>query len=84
MRLSTKLGTYHIVQVTPPDDGDGAVFRVSSRERAELERLVGSAGLRVDVEQAGDEVGGWQFTASQRDLLDLMVSLAETVDYERF
>lgn len=84
MRLSTRLGTYHIVQVTPPDDGDGAVFRVSSRDRAELEGLVESAGLRVELQQAADEHEGWHFAASQRDLLDLMVSLAETVDYERF
>ena len=47
MFLETRLGAFSIVQAQPPDDGDGAIYHVSSRARADLDRLLLFAGFLV-------------------------------------
>lgn len=84
MFLETRLGAFSIVQAQPPDDGDGAIYHVSSRARADLDRLLQSTGFQREISESREEGWPYRFAASQRDLFDLMSTLAETIDYHRF
>lgn len=84
MHLSTRIGDFNIVQEQPSDDGDGAIYRVSSRQPASLERLLQSVGFRREIVDSVRADGTFHFHAGQRDLFDIMSALAETIDYDRF
>jgi hypothetical protein len=84
MQLTTKFGSFSIVQAEPPDDGDAAVYHVRSPAREALEKLSHEAGLPNQIltsENAGDH---YHIATSQRDIFALMSALAESIDYKDF
>ncbi len=84
MWLATKLGHYSIVQTQPPDDGDAAVYEVRAQTREELDSLLQMTGLHREISPSAGSSERYSIVATQRELFEIMSTLVDTIDYDRF